>query len=339
MSGPGVMAGSRHRPGEPEHRRGGHACSPADRDAETLAVLAHLGAGRGEVVEGQVGHHRLDVVGHRRFAVDQVGVAPPPRDLVGQEVAACWQEGLGEPPGEGGFFDAGGGSYDVIRLLSLLRARFGYAVSFGDFMVDPTVAGLAARCRHARQPDQIIWTYQPRAAATPRLRLVLFPPVGGGVSCYSPVVRDLPVDVEAHVVGFDGPQPDDALTLPDLARRCVERLPADVRSGDVPLVLGGWSFGGALAFEVARVCGASVARVVVVDTPVSAGSRGVDEPSLAGFAADVRETSGVNSATLIQALSALEEVFDVDLDTERLFSARVTVTRLEAEITRALASP
>jgi len=50
-------------------------------------------------------------------------------------------------------------------------------------------------------------------------------------------------------------------------------------------------------------------------------------------------SAGVNSATLIQALSALEEVFDVDLDTERLFSARVTVTRLEAEITRALASP
>ncbi|MEU4765103.1 thioesterase domain-containing protein [Actinosynnema sp. NPDC023794] len=160
-------------------------------------------------------------------------------------------------------------------------------------MVDPTVAGLAARCRRARPAEQAIWAYQPRAAAAPRLRLVLFPPVGGGVSCYSPLIRDLPVDVEAHVVGFDAPQPDEALTLTDLARRCLERLPADVRSGDVPLVLGGWSFGGALAFEAARLCGEEVARVVVVDTPVSAGSRAFDEPSLDGFAADVLETNGV----------------------------------------------
>lgn len=48
--------------------------------------------------------------------------------------------------------------------------------------------------------------------------------------------------------------------------------------------------------------------------------------------------AGVNSATLIQLLSALEDEFDVDLDVERLFSAPVTLPVLEAEIVRALAS-
>lgn len=48
--------------------------------------------------------------------------------------------------------------------------------------------------------------------------------------------------------------------------------------------------------------------------------------------------AGVNSATLIQLLSALEDEFDVDLDVERLFSAPVTLPELEAEIVRALAS-
>ncbi|MFD5797545.1 acyl carrier protein [Streptomyces diastatochromogenes] len=46
---------------------------------------------------------------------------------------------------------------------------------------------------------------------------------------------------------------------------------------------------------------------------------------------------GVNSVTLIQVLSALEDVFGIDFDMERLFSAPVTVARLETEIARGTA--
>ena len=208
-----------------------------------------------------------------------------PQDLHGHEVALCWEEVLGEPPGRTGFFEAGGGSYDAIRLLSLLRTKFGYHVAFGDFMADPTVAGLASQCRLARPADESgIWVHQPRTCASPRLRLVLFPPVGGGVSCYSGLIRDLPGDVEVHVIGFDRPGPTE--TLADLAHQCLDRLPAN----GLQLVFAGWSFGGALAFEAARVCEQPVARVVVVDTPVT--SRGTAEPSLAEFAQDIRETTG-----------------------------------------------
>lgn len=41
---------------------------------------------------------------------------------------------------------------------------------------------------------------------------------------------------------------------------------------------------------------------------------------------------GVNSAALIQILSALEDTFDIDLDVEQLFSEPVTVARLAAQI-------
>lgn len=47
---------------------------------------------------------------------------------------------------------------------------------------------------------------------------------------------------------------------------------------------------------------------------------------------------GVNSAVLIQILSALEDRFDIDLDTEQLFAEPLTVARLEAGITRAAAA-
>jgi acyl carrier protein len=47
---------------------------------------------------------------------------------------------------------------------------------------------------------------------------------------------------------------------------------------------------------------------------------------------------GVNSATVIKVLSTLEDRFDVDLVTEELFAGPITVARLEAELSRLLAS-
>jgi hypothetical protein len=44
--------------------------------------------------------------------------------------------------------------------------------------------------------------------------------------------------------------------------------------------------------------------------------------------------AGVNSVTLIEVVSALEDVFDIDFGTEGLFAEPATVLRLEAEILR-----
>ncbi|WP_263984486.1 amino acid adenylation domain-containing protein [Streptomyces sp. HPF1205] len=232
-------------------------------------------------------------------------------------VAACWHEVLGEPPGAAGFFDAGGGSYDAIRLLSLLRSRHGYQVAFGEFVADPTAAALAARCRESAggaaesAERSAIWTHRPRVPAAPRLRLVLFPPVGGGTGCYGPLLERLGADVETHLVGFDAPVGDAAGGLAELAALCTARLPREVLSGRVPLVFCGWSFGGALAFEAARGRGAAVDRVVCVDSPVSAAAR-AGEPSLDAFARDVRLTTGaVVDAGTVAADPALSGRFAV----------------------------
>lgn len=42
---------------------------------------------------------------------------------------------------------------------------------------------------------------------------------------------------------------------------------------------------------------------------------------------------GVNSAVLIQVLSALEDRFDVELETEALFAGPVTVERMADQVT------
>jgi acyl carrier protein len=48
--------------------------------------------------------------------------------------------------------------------------------------------------------------------------------------------------------------------------------------------------------------------------------------------------AGVNSATVIKVLSALEDTFDVDLVTEELFAGPITIARLEVELSRLVAS-
>lgn len=255
-------------------------------------------------------------------------------DLHSHEVAVCWQEVLGEAPGNGSFFEAGGGSYDAIRLLSVLRSRFGHEVPFGDFMADPTVAGLAGLCQRTRRSDTPgVWVSQPRPNAAPRLRLVLFPPVGGGVSCYFDLVRELAGDIDVHVVGLDRPLADRAegsASLTGLAQRCLHELPERSLSDGVPRVFAGWSFGGALAYEAARLCDTAPARVVVVDTPVSAASRGSGdgggEPSLDRFLNDVEETSGVRidaeHAAADPALAARFAVYQQNMRLLRDWSPR-----------------
>jgi pyochelin synthetase len=232
--------------------------------------------------------------------------ASAPGGPYGYEVAACWQEILGRPPGPGGFFEDGGGSYDAIRLLSLLRSGYGHEVSYGRFMAEPTAAGLARNCRERRRANDGIWVLTPRPILSPQLRVVLFPPVGGAVSCYADPVRGLGETTSAHLIGFDEPAAN-APSMADLAQRCLAELPAEVLTGDAVLVFAGWSFGGALAFEAARLSPAPVARVVVIDTPpptavtasdaatATAGSAvtcAETGATLSGFLDDIRRTSG-----------------------------------------------
>lgn len=43
---------------------------------------------------------------------------------------------------------------------------------------------------------------------------------------------------------------------------------------------------------------------------------------------------GVNSVTLVQVIASLEDEFDLDFDTERLFSTPVTIAALVSELLR-----
>ncbi|TDP37668.1 non-ribosomal peptide synthetase [Nocardia ignorata] len=261
---------------------------------------------------GKIDHQRLRAIAPT--AADAADTAKPPGGgLHVQEVAACWTEVLGRAPGRDSFFESGGGSLDAIRLLSLLRTKLGYDIPFGIFVSDPTVSGLAGLCANARQAtESAVWSFAPRSVDRPRGRVVFFPPVGGGVSCYSELIHSVAGDLDVRVLGFDSPLGDQP-AMDEIAAACLRELAA--HDSDTDVVFVGWSFGGALAVEAAHKAPYPVRRVVAIDTPVSTAARRCDDDEaalLAGFVGDVQQSGGVAvRAADVRTDQTLRRRFDV----------------------------
>lgn len=105
-----------------------------------------------------------------------------------------------------------------------------------------------------------------RHGATGR-SVILVPPAGGSISPYVDLVRHSGTQATVWAVGFPTQEADRFPTLRDAARLYVELVRAAVPAG--PYLLGGYSFGGNVAFEMAlmlEAAGEKVDRIVMVDS-------------------------------------------------------------------------
>lgn len=173
------------------------------------------------------------------------------------------------------FFLAGGNSLQAVQLMSAINRRFGVEIALGDFFVSPTVSHLAATidaARAARHDDgdpldaleSLSGREAARTAATGDGRapvvmrasgpaqVVLLHPSGGELFCYMPLARALREDI--GVVGFAADPRDAAVAPPDAMAATAARIAQSLTASGLPesCCLAGWSYGGVLAFEVAR---------------------------------------------------------------------------------------
>jgi thioesterase domain-containing protein len=128
--------------------------------------------------------------------------------------------------------------------------------------------------------------------------LVLVHPVGGAVFCYAPLAAAL--RTPSPVYGFadetgDGDGPPEE-RIPRLARAYLDRLRANgIRR---PWVLGGWSFGGLVAYEMARVEGESSPVLLLDAAYVTDDEPMWSEAELRSyFAQDVSGLTGTTAGT------------------------------------------
>ncbi|WP_052517558.1 amino acid adenylation domain-containing protein [Archangium violaceum] len=238
----------------------------------------------------------------------------PPRDELERQLANVWEEVLGVTSVgvTDSFFELGGQSLLAVRLVARLRERLGHTVPLAALFEGPTIEELAARLRAGTlasvQGNRV--TLQPEGMGTP---VFWVHPVGGNVLCYAELARHLGTGRPFHALqatGLDGSEAP-LTTVEDMARRYVEQVRAIQPEG--PYLLGGWSLGGTVAYEMARELrrqGQEVALLVLLDSFAPSGQpRPTPEPDsatlLAGFAADLARSTGREPSLGPESLTGL----------------------------------
>ncbi|HEY2510651.1 MAG TPA: thioesterase domain-containing protein, partial [Polyangiaceae bacterium] len=252
-----------------------------------------------------------------------------PREGVEKALAAIWQQVLAVPAvgADDDFFALGGHSILAVRLSALVAARFKRPLPLSSLLSNPTLASQAALLEGAAALPQnvVCLATAERASAAPPV--VLVHPVGGNVLCYRDLARLLrPSGAAIYGIQADDADDDGApSSLPAMAERYVQALRGVQPRG--PYRLGGWSLGGFVAVEMARVlraAGEEVSLLFVIDSrlptpsaePVSSarllarflGDVGGGTPipaSMEGHLTDVVEAHrwGVESGALPRELS------------------------------------
>ncbi|MFF2044407.1 amino acid adenylation domain-containing protein [Kitasatospora sp. NPDC058170] len=209
----------------------------------------------------------------RRLPLVQTAAAAftPPADAYEQGLVEIAAELLQQPVlgVHDNLFDLGASSLTAMRLVVRIEQRFGRAVPLSALIAAPTVADLAQRLRSA---DTAPAAFDPLVAlrsSGSRPPLFLAHPTGGNVVCYVPLARHLSPEQPLYGLqaagGEAGSEP--LRTVPALARSYVEALRRVQPHG--PYSLGGWSFGGIVAFEMAcqlKRSGEEVSHLIMIDS-------------------------------------------------------------------------
>jgi thioesterase domain-containing protein/acyl carrier protein len=215
-----------------------------------------------------------------------------PRDRLERTVAEIWEGVLGTSPigVTSNFFDLGGHSLSAVRLMARLQKRFGHELPLSTLMRASTVEEMAALIR--QQTGTLDWSpVVPIQPAGSRPPFFCVHPVGGTILRYRDLARHLGTDQPFYGLEAPGLETDrnHFIFIEDLAAYYLEAVRRVVPEG--PYLLGGHSFGGYIAFEMAQQLqkqGDQLGLLALLDTPSPAFiTKRVDDTTL--LAGRVRE--------------------------------------------------
>jgi amino acid adenylation domain-containing protein len=220
----------------------------------------------------------------------------PPRDALEGALARVWEELLGRPVGvRDPFFDVGGHSLLAVRLLARVEAVFGRRLPVSAVFAAPTVEEMAVLLRRegARPPAEVLVPFRPGADGEP---LFLVHGAGGTVFGYGELARALGPGHALHAFQGRGAAPGEAPhgTVEEMADAYLRAL-REARPAR-PWRLGGWSMGGAVAWEMAvrlEAEGDPPDALLLLDAHLAAGEEedpdGAEELWIARLAGFVRQ--------------------------------------------------
>ncbi|MDH6282044.1 thioesterase domain-containing protein [Prescottella agglutinans] len=162
------------------------------------------------------------------------------------------------------------------KMAARLTERAGGEITVDDVLDAETIEQLAETVRQHLEDglkiDGLVRTLRPRAEGSDAVPVFVFHPAGGSTVAYEPLLKRLPAHTPMYgLERVEGPLKDRAAVYAPILREI---------QGDGPYVLAGWSFGGALAYAVAKQLrreGADVRVVGLIDT-VMPGEKIEDTP-------------------------------------------------------------
>lgn len=190
-----------------------------------------------------------------------------PADELELRLARIWEDLLHVYPvgRRDNFFELGGHSFLALTLMSKIEEEFGYKVPVSVLFEQPTIEHLAGSLRGQvpiRRSHLV--RIQDKGSKPP---LFFVHAISGGALCYLPLSRSMGED--QPFFGLQGMSSEDhkrVISIEERATDYVEAIREIAPAG--PYMLGGWSFGGYVAFEMARQLGAAgeeVSLLVLLD--------------------------------------------------------------------------
>ncbi|MEO8429878.1 MAG: amino acid adenylation domain-containing protein [Acidobacteriota bacterium] len=220
------------------------------------------------IASGKIDWRALPRPGLERSELKPDGALP--RDTLELVLLKIWEEVLGIPSigATDDFFALGGHSLLAVRLFSEIEKTFGRNLPLATLFQAPTVQQLAARLREDgwEAPWSSLVVIQGGAAERPPFLCV--PGVGGNILGFYDLARQLGTDQPVYGLqaqGLDG-QREPLTRIEDMAAHYISEVRAVLPKG--PFLVGGASFGGSVAFEMARqldIAGYPVALVALFD--------------------------------------------------------------------------
>lgn len=197
-----------------------------------------------------------------------------PQDLLYDELeqflAQIWEEilGVSRISRKANFEDLGGDSFAAVRLFARIEERIGCSLPLTAIMEAPTIAEQADLLRRKHAPESFICLVplQPKGSKPP---LYCMHAAGANVLFYRDLARHLGNEQPLYAFqpyGLSGKRPPH-IRVEDMARYYISEMREFQPIG--PYYLGGSSFGGLVAFEMARqlaAMGEEVGLLALFDT-------------------------------------------------------------------------
>jgi amino acid adenylation domain-containing protein len=236
-----------------------------------------------------------------RAGVGHTSEIVSPRNEVERRLAKIWKECLGVSSLgiQDDFFELGGNSISAVRLLTRVEKEFGRSVSLATLFEGPTVEKLADLLRHGGKTLKWNWLVplQPVGSLPPVFLVHASRELAQQIGTDHPIYGLRP-----H--GLDGRRAP--LRVEEMAVDYVTEVRMVQPKG--PYIIGGYSFGGVVAFEMAqqlRRQGQEVKLLVLLD-PISARSSSATA-SVTRFDKTVRYSAKLSSLGIRRAITHEEE--------------------------------